>query len=351
MGEMLYTSKEKSFLLWSHVLAFTIHLISSLLSFDKASELPLTNANITIATHKYMASPPYAVIESTILVTTQPVILIAYNELITCISHGVAIVIFYLNRDIYGVSPRTCESVRRWGSYAITAGLLQIAMILSVGPASVFLVIFMIVSNVLMQATGFFIDQTSSVYNRIVFGIFGTVLLATAMIFVAMRSTRIEGLEFNTLAIDYDLMTVVYGLFYVSFGIVMWLRQMDGFSCTCNIKKIRTRCCSYLNADGIFVLLSITSKVALSWFLIPIVFTGLDQLKAIETSTDWPTVQLGVFISVIALLLIGIGINYYVFHVEEKEIDEETEYSALALGPAKKEQDLSDADDNLGLKF
>ena len=38
-------------------------------------------------------------------------------------------------------------------------------------------------------------------------------------------------------------------------------------------------------------------------------------------------------------------------YIHIKEIDEETEYSALALGPAKKEQDLSDADDNLDLKF
>lgn len=314
-----YSRRERRFLIALHTIAFFIHMASSILSFQKANQLPKTNANITITSVDYKVQPPYMEETTTILTQQQPIYWIAWNETITWLAHIDAILIFSLNRVICGLNPRVAESTRRWGSYAITAGLLQVAMVLSIGPASVFLITYLLVGNAILQLTGWLIDQSESNKDRILYGILGTSIFAVSVSFVAIRSFRIDGLQFDDLAVSYTGLAVIYGLFYSSFGIVQLLRQLDQHCCC--IKK-RVRCCGTFNADAIFVLLSITSKVFLSWSLIGIIESALAELNIIDTDTDWRAIQIALIVLCSLVLVGGTVFNgYYFSHEPGKKLN------------------------------
>lgn len=323
----MYSPREQKFLVVLHCIALVIHLTSSILAFRKAEKLPKMNANITLTKVEYMKTVPYMV-ETVELVgsTQQPVYWIAWNETITWIAHIAAIIIFSLNRNICCLTPRVAESTRRWGSYAITAGLLQVAMVLSVGPVSLWLILYLMISNGVLQSTGWLIDQTESPFYRIWFGVIGMMLFSVSVTFVAVRSFRISGLEFDELFISYSGLAIIYGLFYSSFGIVQLLRQLDTHCCCITDRK---RCCTLFNADGIFVLLSITSKVFLSWSLIGIIETGLAELDIIEPDTNWGTVQIVLFVLCSLVLVGGVIYNWYYFSVPSVTAEIRKKYKKL----------------------
>ena len=107
----MYTYKEQTFLSGLHAIALVIHGISSAFSFQKAAELPVLHANVTLAEYTYSGGHLH-VVEETVGPTQQPVRWVAWNELITCVAHFVAIVIFCANRECCGIGPRTWESGR-----------------------------------------------------------------------------------------------------------------------------------------------------------------------------------------------------------------------------------------------
>ena len=299
---IMYSPKEQHFLITSHCIAFVIHLVSSILSFMEADKLPTLNGNITLANYKYSKTPPHTVVAyNTIGDTQQPVRWVAWNETLTWVAHLVAIIIFVTNHE----SARVCESARRWFSYAITAGLLQVAMILSLGPVPLFLIIFLMVNNAIVQTLGgFMVDQEEDISKRVAYLSVAMVLFLASATFVAVSCLQIEGIDFSKLSVSYSGLAVIYGVFYASFGIVQLVRQ-----CYKNRDFLGGR----VQADGVFVLLSITSKVVLSWCLISIVHTGLENLDIVETSVNWQYVQLGVIIAAALVVLLGLVINLYYF--------------------------------------
>jgi hypothetical protein len=320
---MSYTWPERKFLISLHVAALCIHLLSSIFSFVKADELPTLNGNITLAKYVYSKSPPHTrVIYESVGDTQQAVRWIAWNETITWVAHLVAIIIFAVNHK----SARVCESARRWFSYAITAGLLQVAMVLSLGPTPLFLIVFLMVNNAVVQTLGgFMVDQEENIVKRSAYLTIAMLLFLVAAAYVAVSCLQIEGIDFSKLSVSYNGMSVIYGIFYVSFGIVQIARQ-----CYANRTYL-----GRLHADGVFVLLSITSKVVLSWCLISIVHTGLEGLDLIEPDVDWKAVQLGVISAAGAVIIGGLIFNGYYFKDETKA---QRGYKPIQMGNGNKIQ-------------
>ena len=87
-------------------------------------------------------------------------------------------------------------------------------------------------------------------------------------------------------------MGVFYALFYISFGVVK-LFPTD-------------------KEDEIYILMSVTSKVTLSWLLIGNVFEGLKELGETTdpdfTTFDWRALQWGVILLSVLGLAIGIPV-------------------------------------------
>lgn len=300
-----YSDYERKFLISMHAIAFAIHLLSSIFSFVKASELTSLNANMTFTKYSYTAnSPPYTIPVSQLVGSTQnPIEWVAWNETITWLAHVVAVIIIRSN-SVFGVSPRVAESARRWFSYAITAGLLQAALVLSLGPVPFFLIVYIMVNNAVVQILGgFMVDQEESIKRRVVFLLIGSLLFLASAVYIATSCLSIEGLNTGNLTITYEGLAITYILFYISFAIVQITRQCYK----------RGPICAYLHADGVFVLLSITSKVVLSWSMISIVAVGSESLGIFETSEDWPGIQLGIVIAASIVLIAGLVFNRWYF--------------------------------------
>lgn len=76
----------------------------------------------------------------------------------------------------------------------------------------------------------------------------------------------------------------------MSFAIVQIVRQ----------RYPRGPMCAMLHADGVFVLLSITSKVVLSWTMISIIYAGAEGLGMYMRTYNWALIQ---------QLVVGLGAN------------------------------------------
>jgi len=310
----MYTYKEQTFLSGLHAIALVIHGISSAFSFQKAAELPVLHANVTLAEYTYSGGHLH-VVEETVGPTQQPVRWVAWNELITCVAHFVAIVIFCANRECCGIGPRTWESGRRWFSYAITAGLLQVALLLSLRPSPLFVVVFLLVTNAVTQILGgFMVDQEPTPSIRGAYLALSSLLFLAGAFAVGTASLRVTGLALESLVFSYGGLIAIYGIFYVSFAVAQMARQCDR-SCRCIDN--RERCCDTFNADAVFALLSVTSKVVLSWTLISIVSVAAQETSDFTSEVDWRAVQIFLLVASIMAIAGGLWVNARVFRGEE----------------------------------
>ena len=126
-------------------------------------------------------------------------------------------------------------------------------------------------------------------------------MFLTSAVYIGISSSNIDGLKST---VGYDTVGVIYGLFYASFGVVQLFRQFDGCKCSKDPSYKRAKCCFGLYGDAVFVLLSITSKIVLSWVVIAIIMDGFSKLSN-EPST-WNEVQLGVIVGGIVILVGGL---------------------------------------------
>ena len=304
--EFGYNTKERKFLVPLHGIALAIHLVSSIFAFLKVGDLPLSNANITFTKYSYAAnSPPYVTTSSDLVGDTQnPIVWVAWNETITWMGHLAALIII-TRKSFCGNDSRVVESARRWFSYAITAGLLQVALVLSLGPVPLFMVIYIMVNNAVVQILGgFMVDQEKSPQKRKTYLVIGGALFLVSAAYIALSCLTVEGLNTETMSITYNGLAIIYILFYMSFAIVQIVRQ----------RYPRGPMCAMLHADGVFVLLSITSKVVLSWTMISIIYAGAEGLGMYVPTDNWALVQTFVVGLSANLLFLGLVANVLYFN-------------------------------------
>lgn len=288
-------------LLYLHIAAACIHLISCVLSVVVHVDV---HSDITLPTHKYFTDPIRTETHYDTILEQNPLVWVSANEALTLFSHLIAI--FYLSRD---EKMRSMESLRRTVEYSFTAGILQVALVLSAASMSLYDMFFLLMINVALQMIGYLLDKKD---NRPMLLTIGFLLLATEIQYVLLNSLRLEGITLDYFVV----MGVFYALFYIGFGVVK-IFQTD-------------------YQDELYILMSVTSKVTLSWILIGNIFVGFEEL---DTKTDpdfsdldWRAIQWSVTLLSVIGLSVGIPLillNKPYLNKEDKIARKEAELQSL----------------------
>tara|TARA_B000000437_G_scaffold204986_1_gene170923 strand:- start:182 stop:736 length:555 start_codon:yes stop_codon:yes gene_type:complete len=171
---------------------------------------------------------------------------------------------------------------------------------------------FLLMINVALQMVGYLLDKKD---NRPMLLTIGFLLLATEIQYVLLNSLRLEGIT-----LDYFIvMGVFYALFYIGFGVVK-IFQSD-------------------YQDELYILMSVTSKVTLSWILIGNIFVGFEELDTKTdpdfSNLDWRAIQWSV--TLLSVIGLGVGIplillNKPYLNKEDKITRKEAELASLKEG-------------------
>ena len=367
-----YTHNAFLMFLILHSLAFVIHLISTIYAFGFIpSEEWKVYSNLTIETnvlkldvHSKLileknnidfvidTGPSDNIVRQT-FDNVNPIRLIAYNELITTLSHFIAIFLLYLSQYenvgqcISGIFkcrhyrqsleepeespiyyPRPAEYNRRWVEYSITAGLLEVALAVSVGHDNIYVLFSLIVLNVVQQMCGFLLDdlkyQDDMSSHYIVEGdndnfiwlqparnmifLFGAgFLILSAQIFIVL------GGAINLDVGDNDWffpLAIVYSIVYSLFGIHLLIIHIFDYC----VGSDDNGYLKYFDGDAIFVVLSCSVKVLLSWVCITSIYEifiekgGENYITGTNEITDvvWKDVRNNIIIFSSLLFFFGI---------------------------------------------
>lgn len=202
---------------------------------------------------------------------TTPFKLLAMNEFVTSLFHLYRVYLLY-----------KCKDIRRsrWVEYAITAGLLQNAILLANSQRSWYLHITSFFLNVALQMIGLWIEVDRRDEN-LKFGLGLLCLLPNILISAISSGTFDAGYD---VFLTRGLVSTAYGIFYVSFAFIHYF-ELD-----------------YYN------LLSFTSKTFLSASIAILYFQGYDHY-GLENRYDWNWDVLTAI-----LMIIGVGAVGYILY-------------------------------------
>lgn len=275
-----------------HISAASIHLVSCILAIVVHTDT--ITGKITLPHHTYMADPTatekHLIVNETTthepILYTNPMVWIAANEGFTFFSHVLALFLMPRANNL-----NDFERTRRTLEYSLTAGILQVALVLGVGSVAIYDVLMLLLINVAVQLLGWLWDKTNDDFIKpyllgIAFG-----LLSVEIIYVIGQSLNLNGIEPG----GYIVMGIFYAIFYLMFGLVKCFKSWRN------------------HENELYILMSVSSKVALSWILIGNTYQGLRELKVDSapldhTDLDWGVVQYIITFVCGLILLIGIPI-------------------------------------------
>ena len=308
-----------------HFVALCIHLTSFIFAFNCVTDFSSTIFYETY--HWNVTNFTTRTTQVTDIGSINPVLLVAVNELLTCVAHFIAIVLLNMN-SLSFLQQEHFMSARRWLSYSVTAGLLGCAIILVTGNTHIFFLVFLFATNVVIQGQGYLIDNNlDNGLDKVKIWpyIFAAILLLTQIFFVTTVVFGTTGLD-ELLYIPITALAVIYGLFYTSFAAVRLVQAFDEQRCEGSINQK-----FWVNYEDIFVLLSITSKILLSWLLIAIHHSALETLHVKHTPDlsyiNWSAVQIVVIVFAAVILPCGV----YISHKFPKTIDKRRIYELGAM--------------------
>lgn len=277
-----------------HIAAFLIHFVSSILTFVFATGV----ATRKILLEKFVYERNTTRTDySQIGELQDPISYLHINEILTALSHLYAIII-YRNETDYDSDVNRNESMRRTIEYTFTAGILQLALLFGSGDVFLQDVCFVLGLNAWVQFVGYIIDQhDENDVNIMQYYALGFGLLVLELFYVVMHTVSIDFIDSGIEDIFGFLVVVgiFYFLFYISFGLLK-LSESDE-----EIASIK------------YIILSVTTKISLSWMIIGNVYLGWekhDNCKSIENYCNegaWTAVQ----IIMILFGSIGIGMVFY----------------------------------------
>lgn len=263
-----------STLLNLHIAACFIHLVSCILSWYLHTDS--VRSDITIPHHVYEINNG-TMVKSTIYESVMKQSALAWitaNEALTFFSHLIAVAYLGCYKD-EGIK---FEPVRRTMEYLLTAGILQVALVLGVGSMSLYGLLFLLIANLVLQTIGYAIDRSDSkglLYTA------AFVLLGVQILYVLANGSYLSGPDTTW----YTAMNVIYAVFYVGFGIVKFIDKRQ---------------------NEVYILMSVTSKISLSWLLIGNIFQSFRDLGAKTdpdfTDFDWRAFQ------VVTAAVTGVGL-------------------------------------------
>jgi hypothetical protein len=202
---------------------------------------------------------------------------ITANEALTFFSHLIAVAYLRCYKD----EATKFEPLRRTMEYSLTAGILQVALVLGVGSVSLYGILFLLIANVVLQAIGYAIDAIDGSVRKGLLYTTAFVLLSVQILYVLANGSYLSGPDTTW----YTAMNVIYAVFYVGFGIVKFIDKRQ---------------------NEIYILMSVTSKISLSWLLIGNIFQSFRDLGAKTdpdfTDFDWRAFQ------VVTAAVTGVGL-------------------------------------------
>ena len=244
-------------LLFLHTIAFLIHLVSFIGTFffhvkeadvDVLQPRPIHrkmyDSKVNQSSHKEFATDKAFSLNSIVLIT--------WNEGLTCFSHFVALVYLYWFAIKDKKRVNELELNRRTTEYIITAFLLQVALVASVGNLFLSDIFFLFFINLVIQLLGVSVDMARQVRGDIRYGIFwyfvmAFLLLLSEIIYVLGYSFNVRSPTDN---FYFYFSGIVYSVLYICFGLVKVYIKNESV------------------ANRAYVILSVTTKVVLSWILI-----------------------------------------------------------------------------------
>ena len=305
-----------------HIAAFIIHLVSFALSlFTHISE---ADVDVLITKHIYQS-------DKLSITTTQAIssinanAWISINEALTCFSHAFAIYLLYGKQA--GKAVNDLEHGRRTIEYAFTAGILTVALVANVGAVFLQDIIFLLGINVVIQGLGFIIhyEDDKREINWLYGGAF--LLLALEIAYVLLQTLNIDHPEQFDM-IFYQVMGIIFSILYISFGLVKYFVQDRDIQ------------------DEMYVIMSVTTKVILSWIIISNTHQGFMDLFDSATlppdvmEMDWRSIQVG--LTGILLLLMVLGLVYVFTRERDCNYEEvkEVPRNVIAIPVKLKRHDL-----------
>ena len=241
-----------------HIAAFLIHAISSVLTFVFATN----TGTRKILLEEFVFEGNTTRTDYVQIGDSQdPINWLHINEILTALSHLYAIVI-YRNEVEYDSDVNEKESWRRTVEYTFTAGILQVALLLGSGDVFIHDLLFVLGINALLQFVGYVIDQHDEDDTNIMkYYALGFGLLILELVYVVMHTVSIKMIDskiediFGFLV----LIGIFYFIFYVSFGILKLVGTDDE------------------DVSRKYIILSVTTKISLSWMLIGNVYLGWEK--------------------------------------------------------------------------
>ena len=171
---------------YTHLLAFLLHSVSAILAFLSQPESGLELGKLVVHKVDFNANTTLDIHQSDHVVfdNINVVSLIFTNEIITAVSHLIGVIGFFLYTNAMMADGRHLESVRRYIEYAVTAGLLEVALLVGMGSKSFYQVLFILLTNVAIQLMGYMSERTQDRMRQIYYSIGGFVLLAPSLVII-----------------------------------------------------------------------------------------------------------------------------------------------------------------------
>lgn len=224
-----------------------------------------------------------------------PLMGVQANEFTTFVSHVVGILVAW-----NPLGRKSTESWRRWSEYAVTAGILECALLFSYGVRDIFVLMLVFSLNAALQYTGgLALDQARELDDEDFYSTQKIVLLSQSFVFISVQIiyTMTTAIVATTPGLGVVVWSsVAYALFYLSFGVLQTLSHtVQGFD-----KRYAT--------DVGFVVLSVTSKLCLSWHVASITKNVENELLPNTVSAEADALHT---IVIILYVLAGSGIATY----------------------------------------
>ena len=336
---MGYTQEDKRGFQLLHSFAFVIHLISCVFAYHLVPPSSKMKQYIYVEAVEFTTTatgePTIDVQKKSAFDNANAIAIIALNELLATISHGIALSILTCNccgkannKNVYKGRSRKEEYWRRWFEYGITAGILEVGMLVGQGELNLIVLISVLLANAAMQMIGFYNDYIEREKWNIIPSISAFLMMFCIIILFIFKAANQS--SDNLQSLNYWYLALIFSIFYLSFGIHQMIYLLvDDYA-----KRV--------DVDKIYIVLGFTSKIILSWTYIAISRGAWDELdKNNEFRFDdkvswegtknsvggWNTVKYGVLIASVCVIIGSYiseytqnrNVNYQVVNTDEEE--------------------------------
>jgi len=166
------------------------------------------------------------------------------------------------------------ETVRRWIEFALTAAILEVALLLCLGENDLFSLLSIFLLIMIQQITGYLVDteKTNGTHKFLYFFI-GFLILFYQQTFIIVKSVTATGISDR----DKIVLPAVNAVMYALFGVHQYLHQSGNYYS------------KWVNKHTQFILLSFCTKTIVTWLTFVSLRHTLETIepKYIDYNIDW----------------------------------------------------------------